>query len=767
MEKIIDILNLKNEPLLQVHLYNWSNDFTEAGKCINKIVNGEKDYIPTAILHYKRITLHINYLEYLLLDANPEIPRDTYIESYFNLGTLLKEFIENIVNDRHHLLKMNNANRKDNTCLELTESEMLIFNQSIECFYNILRIDFEHVNSKKQLLSIYSLLSLFMGSDTIKALKYMQQALLVEPENNSVHYNLGYLYQRLNNLENALIHFKTSIKLSDCLAEADLQLCKASKEIKVNSLNGLSAIYRGIKRWPESLHYLLKAENEIPGDPDINNQLGVVYTEMRRTDLAEECYIKAIQNVDKSFISSDKKFLLSEIYLNFGHCYSYNGDNEKSIDCYNKSLENCPNFSLPFQNKLMNLCYLFDQLDNKMYITRQHKIINKLYQKNPNPYNFNSSYFNVNKINIGIVSGDFVNHPVSYFISTFLTNFDHTKFNVICYSENVINTNIFNRHLLFKIIKGKSTKEASDIIYNDNIHILIDLSGHSGQNRLDIFAFKPSPISISYIGYPFTTGLNEINYRITDSICDGDLSISQQFYTEKLITLPNAFMCYNYQGLDNNKLPDITVSPKYINPNELIIGCFNRLNKITDTVIIEYNKILLECPNVKILFKTKALINLRIRKEFLNKFDETVRNRIIVINCVLSHTQHLDTYNKMDIAIDTWPYSGTTTTCEALSMGCPVFSIYDSKYFFHATNVSCSILKNSNLDFYVCNNTKEIINKIKILDNKPIEFWKTLKEDTRNKFLNGGFCNKDLYMTNIQKLFTDLFEKHKSSDPDS
>lgn len=744
MEKIIDILNLNND-----QSDNWSNEFTEAGKCINKIVNGEKEYIPTAILHYKKITLHINYLEYLLLDANPEIPRNVYIESYFNLGTLLKEFIENIVNYRHNLLKMNNANRTDNTCLELTESEMFIFNQSIECFYNILRIDFEHVNSKKQLLSIYSLLSLFMGNDTIKALKYMQQALLVEPENDSVHYNLGYLYQRLNNLENSLIHFKTSIKLSE------------SKEIKVNSLNGISAIYRGIKRWPESLHYLLKAENEIPGDPDINNQLGVVYTELRKSDLAEECYIKAIQNVDKSFISSDKKFLLSEIYLNFGHCYSYNGDNEKSIDCYNKSLENCPNFFLAFQNKLMNLCYLFDELDDKMYITRQHKIINKLYQKNPHPYNFNSEYFVGNKINIGVVSGDFVNHPVSYFISTFLTNFNHNKFNVICYSENVINTNIFNKHLLFKIIKGKSVKESADIIYNDNIHILIDLSGHTSQNRLDIFAFKPSPISICYIGYPFSCGLNEIDYRITDSICDGNISVSQKFYTEKLITLKNCFLCYDYQGVENNKLPYITDSPKSTNPKELIIGCFNRLNKITDNVINVYNNIMLTYPNVKFLFKTKALINIRIQKTFLNKFDESVRNKIIIIPCTLLHFDHLKTYNQMDIAIDTWPYSGTTTSCEALSMGVPILSLYDSVNYFHATNVSCSILKNSDLDFYVCNNTKEIIDKIGLLTNKPIEFWKTQKQETRNKFLNGFVCNKIEHLKNIQILFTDLFEKHK------
>jgi protein O-GlcNAc transferase len=456
------------------------------------------------------------------------------------------------------------------------------------------------------------------------------------------------------------------------------------------------------------------------------------------------------------------------VFLNYGHKFSYDGDNNKSIECYNQSLKITPTFNLPFQNKLMNLCYIFDELpdDNKMYITNQHKMINKLFAKNPKPYIFDKNYFKTvdNKINIGIVSGDFSNHPVSFFISTYLKKFDKSRFNVTCYSECIIQTENYNKNLKFKLIKNMSQEDASNIIYNDKIHILLDLSGNTSHNRLDIFAYKPAPISISYIGYPFTSGLNEIDYRITDSICDGDLSISQPFYTEKLIALPDAFMVYDYHDIDNmkeNKLPDITETPRLKNSKELIIGNFNRINKITDSVIVEYNKILLTCPNVKMLFKTKSLINLRIRKEFLNKFDKKVQDRIMIFDCTLSHYSHVEKYNQMDLAIDTWPYSGTTTTCESLSMGCPVFSLYDSKYYMHAQNVSCSILKNSDLDFYICNSTEEIINKIKILESKPMDFWKTQKEETRSKFLNGKFCDQTLYLKNIQKIFTDLFEKHR------
>ena len=261
-----------------------------------------------------------------------------------------------------------------------------------------------------------------------------------------------------------------------------------------------------------------------------------------------------------------------------------------------------------------------------------------------------------------------------------------------------------------------------------------------------------------------------MQYRITDKICDGDFSVSQQFYSEELIELKNCFLCYDPYVISRNDInqqstfvmPKILDTPKILQTNKLVIACFNRINKITDSVIVEFNKILLSDPNIIFLFKTKALINTRIKNDFVKKFHISVQNQIEIIDCTLSHLEHLKTYNHADISIDTFPYSGTTTSCESLMMGLPVFSIRDTEHFFHATNVSCSILTNSGLDFYICQNTEEIIKKIKILQDKPVEFWKTNKQNTRDAFLSGKVCNQIEYMHNIQELFTTLYNKHKS-----
>jgi predicted O-linked N-acetylglucosamine transferase (SPINDLY family) len=155
------------------------------------------------------------------------------------------------------------------------------------------------------------------------------------------------------------------------------------------------------------------------------------------------------------------------------------------------------------------------------------------------------------------------------------------------------------------------------------------------------------------------------------------------------------------------------------------------------------------------------LINKKIQTDFINKFHKSVRSRIKVLDCTISQREHLLTYNDIDIALDTFPYSGTTTTCEALYMGVPVFSLYDSTYYFHAQNVSCSILKNSDLDFYVVKDEKELISKLVSLKEKDISFWKNLKIDTRSKFKNGKVCNKEQYLKNIKDLLLELYTKNK------
>lgn len=736
----------------KINIENYTVIYKNANGLVSKVVGSDNiNLMLVAAFELAKICFCLDSRDYLLLDAKPVVPRAIYIEGFFNLGTLLKMTVERLIQSRQLELNKNNANRNTvDSDLVLNDFEDQIFNKSLACFNSILAIDFENENAIKQITSIYTHLVLFSQNNLQKACHYLNQALFYSPDSPLLHYNLAHIYQRLNDLPLSIVHYKLSISLQH---NSDNNSCQKRDRSIVNSYNGISSVYRSIKQWPQALYYSQKAQTILPDDPDINNQLGVVYTEMRETERAEECYLIAIKNYDKTFISTDPKFLLCELYLNYGHLHSYNGDNNSSIECYNKALELCPRFTLPFQNKVMNLSYVFDQLKSKMYITKQHKMINQLYEPIRSEFKSNFSFYrNVNsKINVGIISGDFADHPVSFFINPFLQNYDKDRFNVTCYSECVL----VNENFDFKLIKGMSAGQAATLINNDRIDILLDLAGHTAYNRLDVFALKPSPIQITYIGYPFTTGLNQMDYRITDSVCDGDFSVSQKFYSEKLIALKNCFLCYDPKL---KSYPKMTPVPFLAN-GWITIGCFNRVNKITESVREQFNRMLLEFKDVRFVFKTKALINLAVRKRFIESFDESVRDRIIVLDCTLTHEQHLLTYNQIDIAIDTFPYSGTTTSCEALLMGVPVLSMYDSTYFFHPQNVTCSLLKNSDLSEYIFYNETELHQKIRELQTKPTSFWKELKTRTRLKFTTGKVTNQKEYMKNIQDLFTDLYAK--------
>jgi predicted O-linked N-acetylglucosamine transferase (SPINDLY family) len=710
-----------------------------------------------AIKEYEKLLSSTDITDYLLIDSKPAVPENVYIDSYFSQGTLYKIYAETQVQKQIENLKKNSASRNTQEALEVTQENDWehCFHKSLSCFATILRVKFEHEFATKQIVSVYTYLCFLSQNNLNKCLQYLQESLMYAPENETIHYNLGHIYTRLNKLELALIHYKLSNKLLQTKLSETLDGDETDdlRKLILNNYNGIAGVHKSIKNWPEALFYLRKAEVVDENDPDIQNQLGSVYTEMRRTDLAEVAYLKAINNYDNAFISTDKTFLKAELYLNYGHMHSYNGNNEEAIKNYDKSLQVCPKFILPFQNKLMNISYIFDQLEDKMYITKLHKRINKLYTKGS--FYFPPEYFSTPKINIGIVSGDFVDHPVSFFISTFLKNFDNQHFNVTCYSESIINTKLFNDNLQFKLIKNMNAQSAATMIHKDKIHILLDLAGHTALNRLDIFALKPCPTQITYIGYPFSTGLNEMDYRITDSITD-NMEVSQPYYTEKLVTLDNCFLCY-----DPTVLPMLDIQPMSVN-GYLTIGCFNRLNKMTDPVIKVFNDILLHLPQAKFVFKTKALINDKVRLEFLNKFDAQVQDRIVCLDCTILHEQHLQEYNKIDVAIDTFPYSGTTTSCEALTMGVPVFTLYDSEYFFHPQNVTASILRNSNLDNYVVNSVDELYIKLQELQNKSSDTWSSFKTNIRSQFLGGKVCDKNAYLANLTKLLCELHQVSKN-----
>lgn len=632
----------------------------------------------------------------------------------------------------------------------------------------------------RQAMEIYKMIFMFLtifNPNVEENLALLRQVLLIDPCDYQLHYNFGFMFHRANKLEESLYHYKLAIGLLDkelaLIDKANEQAVQTLKQFKIKCLNGIGSIYFTIQDRELSLYFFDLAFEMDPLDPDINNQIGVIYTELRNTEKAIFHYEKGIENFQRAHISVDKDMLIASMYMNMGLAKCYECDFTGAIDSYNKALSYKPRLSLAYQNKLLDVNYISHLIEDPMYISKLHKNINKIYPLVIDNYKIGCPNYVVKKelfkcknrndmrkakckLNIGFVSGDFICHPVAYFIHSILNHINYDLFNVYCYSVKVVDLKEMFKQCNWFVVKNKSPEELKALIQSHNIDILFDLSAHTGDNRLDTFVLKPAPIQISYCGYPNSSGIRSMDYRITDRFCDS--AASQKYYQEKLIFMDRCFLAYTpSMGIDN--LPLLKEQPCSKN-GYITFGSFNRYNKINKMLISVWEQVLLAVPNARFVIKTKEFLTPKLKQQFYDSFkDQKVLERVTVLPYSDTYTEHLDDYNKMDISLDTFPYSGTTTSCESLCMGVPILTLFDGERHYHSQNVTTSFMKNSGLAEYVTYSQKEYVDKA-VYFSENIDKLENLKQTVREKFVNGPLCNYKQFVGEFETKLLNIYKNH-------
>ena len=276
------------------------------------------------------------------------------------------------------------------------------------------------------------------------------------------------------------------------------------------------------------------------------------------------------------------------------------------------------------------------------------------------------------------MSGDFGIHPVSFFLINLIDKINKKKFNLFAYSNSERNDSMTNE-LKKKFSSWIQVNNMNDetlikIIKKDNIDILFDLSGHTGHNRLSIFVNRAAPIQITWLGYNASTGLSEIDYIIVDPHVISDKE--KKLFSEKLLFMPETFQSIKIK--ENIKILD-----KNENKKDVIFGCFNRFSKINDEVIKIWSKILGTNKSAKIFLKSKEFSDIYFKKKIIQKFKHYKINeeQIILDGKEYSREEFMNLYNKIDIMLDTFPYSGITTSIEGIWMGVPLLTLVGKRYY--------------------------------------------------------------------------------------
>ena len=681
------------------------------------------------------------------------------------------------------------------TASDVTDNDKKSIQTCITYLQRVLMVDPFNTVAK----DLYTVAHIFMtnfNTDVEENLDLLANVMTVNPCNYKLHFVIAYLYSCINDTENTLQHLKLAIGIIDLelktvyggnSAHKD---AKILQQLKVHCLSKLSEIYHMSDDDDLTSYYLLEALKVLPDDPDINNQLAITYVSMGKMDKAIQHYKNGIKHVKNAFITQDTNLLLASLYANLGSVYTYEINYKTAIEYFDKSLELEPRVMIPYANKLFNTHYILHTINDPMFLANLHRGINKYYkdmvmhykESLPNYITKTSiihwdgkdkmQLIGKTKLRIGFVSGEFMGKftcpPVSYFLNCILKFINYQLFEIVCYSMKNVDLDDVFPQITWKVVSQNiTTQDFKNMIEEDKIDILFDLAGHTGKNRLDTFSLKPAPITINYCGYPNTTGLANMDYRIVDRICDSDGKTpgpngvvrpsTQKYHTETLLFMDKCFLSYTpFPGI--NQIPKLAQQPALTN-GYLTLGTFNRYNKITDKVVELWQKILQRCPNVKIVLKAKEFCTNYIREQFLNSWkDKNVLERVTILPYSDTYNEHLPDYNKMDIGLDTFPYSGTTTSCESLIMGVPVMTLFDEKRQYHVQNVTSSLMYHSELPEFICLSEEEYIQKIEHYANN-LETLRNLKETVRRKFID-NICDYSRFVNEFEDKMLQIYKNH-------
>ncbi|MBR1091492.1 tetratricopeptide repeat protein [Bradyrhizobium manausense] len=310
------------------------------------------------------------------------------------------------------------------------------------------------------------------------------------------------------------------------------------------------------------------------------------------------------------------------------------------------------------------------------------------------------------RLRIGYVSADFRTHSVGYFLSAILLNHDDASVETICYSgttdEDEQTAFFRSRAAHWRSTIGIDDRELAARIRADAIDILVDLSGHTYGHRLGVFARKPAPLQVTWLGYPDTTGLSDIDYRLTDAIVDPP-GTADTTSSERLFRLPDGFHCYTAPVA----APDVSKLPAERN-GFVTFGSFNNLVKVNHQVLDAWAGVLQRVAGSHLVLKSKWLVDAEMRKRIERLFEQRgiARDRLKLIGKLPTMADHLAAYGEVDIALDTFPYNGATTTCEALWMGVPVVTLAGDR---HAARVGASMLSRVGLQDIVTERSQDYV----------------------------------------------------------
>ncbi|MDR3401262.1 MAG: tetratricopeptide repeat protein [Chthoniobacter sp.] len=513
-----------------------------------------------------------------------------------------------------------------------------------------------------------------------QAIAAYRRALALHPGFPEAHHNLGLAFAGLGQFDEAIAAYQCAVQLKPDFAIAFYHLGLAFKA--QGRLDEAAAAYQ-------------RAVQIEPGYVGAQNNLGVVQAAQMHLDAAVGTFRSALE----------RKADVPEVLNNLGNALKDRGELDTALQCYDRAIAAQPDNPYYGSNRL---CVLNLRPDwDAEALLAEHRQWDARYAKRWRnamlPHHRGGDP--ARRLKIGYVSPDLRAHSVARFLLPLLEKHDHQQVEVFCYSD-VPRPDAVTERLRGYSDQWRDTADCPDEklaqwIREDEIDLLVDLAGHTSGNRLPVFARQPAPLQVSWLGYANTTGLEAMDYRLTDALADPP-GETEAWYRESLFRLPRTAWCFASPA-------EFPVLPPRGGPEQTItFGSFNALNKISEPMLQLWARILQAVPDSRLMLKALGLESQTAR--------ERVRSVLTAAGITASRLEfrghnpsplaHLAAYGEIDIALDTFPAHGTTTTCETLWMNVPVVTMAGRT---PASRMGVSLLSNMGLCELVAQNEEDYL----------------------------------------------------------
>jgi protein O-GlcNAc transferase len=562
--------------------------------------------------------------------------------------------------------------------------------------------------------------------NTAEAIAYLQRAAQLDPNRAEILNNLGLALLHAGRLDEAVASLQQAVRLQPDLAQAH---------------NNLANVYREKLMGSEAIAGYQKAIECQPTFFEAYNNLGATLLQCGRLDDAVGCLRQAVR------LQPD----FAPAHCNLGTVLKEQMRLEEALDCFRRALELDPQCVEAHSSYLYSLTMSCAIDADSLFA--EHRKWGQMHAPLPAHVSPHANSRDRDRpLRIGYVSPDFRKHPVAMFIEPVLRHHDRARYETILYAEvpapDEVSDRLRELAAGWRNTCGLSSTAMAQLIREDGIDILVELAGHTHRTRLLTLALKPAPVQVTYLGYPNTSGVPAIDYRITDAVADPPGEPRR--HTEELIRLPNSFCCFT----PPLSAPDVSPLPA-LTKGRVTFGSMHNLAKVNAKVLDLWSQLLTGLPDSRLLIIRDTLHGSMadfIRDEFARRGLSSDR---VELRHQLPGGKHLPLYDEIDVALDVLPWSGHTTSCESLWMGVPMLTLYGDR---HAGRLVSSVMSAVGLQDWIARTPAEFV-EIAVKQTRDLDRLAQLRRGLREQMVRSPLCDGAAFARDLESLYRQMWQR--------